>query len=298
MDAAERFCGERVTADELGVIREVVGRFRKLSRTELAHTVCELLGWERRNGRLKARECLDYLGKLERAGLVELPALRPRRPHGSSTSVPHTDRGEERAEIVGEARDLGELRFSVVESKDDRRLWREWMGRYHYRGFRVPFGAQVRFFVWARRPREEREEVVACLQFSSPAWRLGVRDRFIGWSDRRRAKKLERVVQNSRFLILPWVRVRNLASRILAQAARELPPVWRQRYGSEPLLLETLVEHGRFSGTCYRAAGWQHLGASSGRGRQDRHHRRDGLSPKGVYVYPLVRDFRRELVGG
>ena len=96
----------------------------------------------------------------------------------------------------------------------------------------------------------------------------------------------------------PWVRVRNLASRILARAAREVVPIWRQRYGSEPLLLETLVEHGRFSGTCYRAAGWSYLGPSRGRGRQDRHHRREGLSPKGVYVYPLVRDFRRELVGG
>jgi hypothetical protein len=238
---------------------------------------------------------LDYLGRLERAGVVKLPALRPRRPHGSPTSVPHTERGEVREGIVGEARDLGELRFSVVESEDDRRLWREWMGRYHYRGFRVPFGAQVRFFVWASRPREE---VVACLQFSSPAWRLAVRDQFIGWSDRRRGKKLERVVQNSRFLILPWVRVRNLASRILARAARELVPIWRQRYGSEPLLLETLVEHARFSGACYRAAGWSYLGQSRGRGRQDRYHRREGLSPKGVYVYPLVRDFRRELVGG
>jgi hypothetical protein len=295
MEAVGGFCGERVTAAELELIREVVARFGKLSRTELANTVCELLGWERRNGRLKARECLDYLARLERAGVVKLPALRPRRPHGSPTSVPHTERGEEREGIVGEARDLGELRFSVVESEDDRRLWREWMGRYHYRGFRVPFGAQVRFFVWASRPREE---VVACLQFSSPAWRLAVRDQFIGWSDRRRGKKLEGVVQNSRFLILPWVRVRNLASRILARAARELVPIWRQRYGTEPVLLETLVEHGRFSGTCYRAAGWSYLGPSRGRGRQDRHHRREGLSPKGVYVYPLVRDFRRELVGG
>jgi len=295
MDAVGGFCGERVTAAELELIREVVARFGNLSRTELANTVCELLGWERRNGGLKARECLDYLGRLERAGVVKLPALRPRRPHGSPTSVPHTERGEVREGIVGEARDLGELRFSVVESEDDRRLWREWMGRYHYRGFRVPFGAQVRFFVWASRPRQE---VVACLQFSSPAWRLAVRDQFIGWNDRRRGKKLERVVQNSRFLILPWVRVRNLASRILARAAREVVPIWRQRYGSEPLLLETLVEHGRFSGTCYRAAGWSYLGPSRGRGRQDRHHRREGLSPKGVYVYPLVRDFRRELVGG
>src|SRR5439155_385123 len=143
MDAVGGFCGERVTAAELELIREVVARFGNLSRTELANTVCELLGWERRNGGLKARECLDYLGRLERAGVVKLPALRPRRPHGSPTSVPHTERGEVREGIVGEARDLGELRFSVVESEDDRRLWREWMGRYHYRGFRVRLGAAL-----------------------------------------------------------------------------------------------------------------------------------------------------------
>ena len=113
-----------------------------------------------------------------------------------------------------------------------------------------------------------------------------------------RAKNLQRVVQNSRFLILPWVTVRNLASRILSLGARELGSAWRARYHVEPLLVETLVQPERYSGTCYRAAGWQELGASAGRGRQDRHHRRDGLSPKIVFVYPLVRDARRRLLEG
>ncbi|MDP2706935.1 MAG: DUF4338 domain-containing protein [Burkholderiales bacterium] len=293
MEGVVRFCGKQVEESEVALIREVTARFSALSRTELAHTVCELLGWERVNGRLKARECREFLERLEQAGEIKLPALRPRRPRGSATSIPRTAEGEARGAIRGEAGDLGELRFAVVEAEHDRRLWREWMGRYHYRGFRVPYGAHVRFFVWASQPREE---VVACLQFSSPAWRLAVRDRWIGWSDRVRARNLQRVVQNSRFLILPWVSVRNLASRILARAARELGSAWRARYQIEPLLLETLVEPERFSGTCYRAAGWHDLGPSSGRGRQDRYHRRHGLSPKLVFIYPLVRDFRRMLL--
>ncbi len=293
MEGVERFCGRRVEESELGLIREVTGRFRSLSRSELAQTVCELLGWQRLSGRLKGRECREYLERLEQARLIELPAIRPRRPHGSKTSIPITIEGEARQPITGEARDLGELRFAVVQGEQDRRLWREWMGRYHYRGFRVPYGAHVRFFVWASSPRPQ---VVACLQFSSAAWRLSVRDRWIGWSDGVRARNLQRVVQNSRFLILPWVRVRNLASRILAGAARELVGVWRDRYQIEPVLLETLVEPERFSGTCYRAAGWRELGPSRGRGRQDRHHRRHGLSPKTVFVYPLAAEFRRVLV--
>ena len=295
MEGVARFCGRGVGESDLALIRDVTARFSALSRTELAHTVCELLGWERPNGQLKARECREYLQRLERAGLIELPAARPRRPHGSATSIPSTSRGEAREAITGEARDLGELRCTVVEGEQDRRLWREWMGRYHYRGFRVPYGAQLRFFVWASRPQPQ---VVACLQFSSPAWRLAVRDRWIGWSDSVRAKNLQRVVQNSRFLILPWVSVRNLASRILALGTRELGAAWRARYHVEPLLLETLVEPQRYSGTCYRAAGWQELGASTGRGRQDRHHRREGLCPKIVFVYPLGRDVRRWLLEG
>jgi hypothetical protein len=138
-------------------------------------------------------------------------------------------------------------------------------------------------------------QLLGCLQFSSPAWRLGVRDRWIGWDDRQRARALQRIVCNTRFLLLPWVQVHNLASAVLGRAARCLVGDWQASYAVRPLLLETLVDTARFAGTCYRAANWLELGTSSGRGRMDREHQRHAYAPKAVFVYPLARDVRRRL---
>lgn len=133
------------------------------------------------------------------------------------------------------------------------------------------------------------------MQFSSPAWRMAVRDQWIGWDDDRRGQNLQRIVNNSRFLILPAVRVKNLASTVLAQACRVVPSDWEQQYGIRPVLMETLVDTSRFTGTCYRAANWIHAGSTSGRGRMDRGHIRGGEAPKAVFLWPLAKDFRRWL---
>jgi len=136
--------------------------------------------------------------------------------------------------------------------------------------------------------------MLACLQWSSPAWTMAARDRWIGWSTQQRARNLQYVVNNSRFLILPWVRVKGLASSILARAANQLVGDWRQHYGYTPMLLETLVDTARFNGTCYRAANWIDLGKTSGRGRMDRHHRND-IVPKTIFVLPLCRCVQQAL---
>jgi hypothetical protein len=179
------------------------------------------------------------------------------------------------------------LGLEEVRHQDERLLFRELVGRHHYLGHTVPFGAHLRYLVYATRPARA---VVGCVQFSSPAWRLAARDRWIGWDDVTRARHLQRVVNNSRFLILPWVRVKNLASAVLARAARRLPADWRRRYGVAPVLLETLVDPARFSGTCYRAANWICPGPTAGRGRMDRWKARAGAAPKLVWLYPLVPD--------
>ena len=158
---------------------------------------------------------------------------------------------------------------------------------------RVPFGAQLRYLAFVSQPTLA---VVAALQVSSPAWRLAARDRWIGWDEPTRLRHLQRVVNNSRFLVLPWVRVNNLASRLLALLAKRLAADWHARFAIEPLLIETLVDRRRFAGTCYRAANWIELGDSSGRGRMDRAHARHGQAPKRVLVYPLVADAQRRLV--
>ena len=289
-----RFSGRAVGPDELALIREVVESCAGLSRMELAHTVCELLGWTRPRGALKGRECREFLERLDARGVLGLPAKRRGRPLGSRTQVPVTARGAPGGPLTGAVGDVGPIWLEEVRMTEQRLVFRELVGRYHYRGHAVPFGAHLRYLLWAARPARV---VVGCLQFSSPAWRLAVRDRWIGWTEAARRRNLQRVVTNSRFLLLPWVRVRNLASTVLAQAVRRLGGDWPARYAVEPLLVETLVDP-RYPGTCYRAANWIPLGETAGRGRLDRAHRRHGAAPKTVLVYPLVRDAARRLREG
>ena len=170
--------------------------------------------------------------------------------------------------------------------------FKELLDRHHYLGYRIQFGASLRYLV---RSARAPENVLACLLWSSPAWKMAPRDAWIGWSDDERARNLQLIVNNSRFLILPWVRVKGLASMILGACAHQLPRDWEKRYGYRPLLLETLVDAGRFRGTCYRAANWIKLGQTTGRGRMDREHAAHGAAVKDLYVYPLCRRVQQRL---
>jgi hypothetical protein len=185
------------------------------------------------------------------------------------------------------------VKLRLLTDRSERLLWRELVGRYHYLGHKVPFGAHLRYLIEVSRPTPR---TVGCLQVSSPAWKMAPRDRWIGWNDEVRQLNLQRIVNNSRFLLLPWVEVRNLASSVLALLARQVPDEWEKAYAVRPLLLETLVDERRFSGTCYRAANWVRLGVTQGRGRMDRENKRHGESPKIIYVYPLQRQARQLLV--
>lgn len=288
------FKGRTFSAEDLALIRQLVAQSRGLSRQELANTVCELLDWRRPNGGLKTWECKELLGELEARGQLQLPALRVTRPRGSRTSVERTGRGERGAALVGTVRDVAPVGLRLVSSPEERALWRELIARYHYLGHRVAFGAHLRYLIEVAHPAGT---VVGCVQLSSPAWKMAPRDRWIGWSEAVRAAQLQRVVNNSRFLLLPWVEVRNLASHVLGLVAREAPAHWQRAYAVEPVLLETLVDTERFAGTCYRAANWRALGRTQGRGRQDRHHRRHGHACKQVFVHPLRPDAREVLRG-
>lgn len=287
------FVGRPVGRRELELIQAVVREFPGLSREELAATACEWLGWTRANGRIKTRECRAWLERLETAGLVTLPPKRIGRPPGRRTAVPVTPRGDRQPTLTGTVRDLAPITVERVTTAPDRRLFRELIGRYHYLGHAVPFGAHLRYLIYAAQPTQQ---VVGCVQFSSAAWRMAARDRWIGWDDQRRREHLAGVVSNSRLLILPWVQVKNLASTILARTARAVATDWPQAYGVTPLLLETLIDAARFDGASYRAANWIVVGPTSGRGRQDWDHRAARV-PKQVLVYPLARDAVRHLRG-
>ena len=290
-----RFLGRQVSGEDLALIREVVITCGGLSRMELANTVCELLGWTRVLGSPKGRECRAFLEELESKGLLDLPEKRRGRPLGRATRVPMTERGEPPAPLKGEVRQLGAIELELVERLDQREWFRELVGRYHYLGHRVAFGAQLSYLVFGSNPEKM---IVGCLQFSSAGWRMAVRDQWIGWDDATRARNLQQVVNNSRFLILPWVEVKNLASRVLSLGAKKMRADWRRRYGVEPLLIETLVDPARYRGSCYLAANWIELGLTRGRGRMDRFHQRNGAAPKKVLVYPLVTDASRRLREG
>jgi hypothetical protein len=283
--------GRVFDATEIELVRTLTDRFPALSRNELALTVCELIDWKRPSGRPKSRECLDLFERLEDLDICRLPPRRRTRPPGTRTTISGPTRDQRGQEIQGDLKDLAPVTLEPVSSPEKHRVWRELIGRFHYLGFATAFGASMRFLILDR-----DERCLGCLQYSSPAWRMQVRDRWIGWSDLQRRHNLQRVVNQSRFLILPWVRVPNLGSHVLAKSARQLPDLWQSKYGVTPVLIETLVDRNRYTGTCYLAANWVCVGDTSGRGRMDREHRRHGMEIKRLFLIPLARDFRRKLL--
>jgi len=279
--------GRMFPASEIALIREVVATCGGLSRKELANTLSELVGWTRANGSLKEAECLMLLTRLEAAGLLRLPTKQQTRPVGSVTAIRHTAAGEAGVPLSGRVETFAPVWVERVADSGARQRFRELVGRYHALGYRVPFGAHLQYLVWISQPVPT---VVGGLQFSSAAWRIAVRDRWIGWDDGTRARHLPQVVNNSRFLLLPWVHIQNLARATLAGALRRLAADWQAQYGVTPLLVETFVDAAQYRGACYRAANWVEIGQTSGRGRDDRQHRRHGARPKRVFLYLLRRD--------
>jgi hypothetical protein len=185
--------------------------------------------------------------------------------------------------VAGSITEYTPLEFDLISDAAGRALFKQYIQRYHYLGYRVPFGAQLRYFV---RSQRLPERILACLLFTSAAWKLAPRDRWIGWNDQARILNLTRIVCHSRFLIFPWVEVSGLASKILSLASRQLPEDWFSVYQVSPLLLESFVDPERFTGTSYRAANWIPIGTTQGRGRMDRYENRQ-RHVKEIFLYPL-----------
>ena len=284
-----RVCGRTFTEDDLRVVREIVALPSRPNRTAIARETCEHLDWRRPDGRLKEMSCRVALLRLEERGLISLPPPQNRngngRRHHPKELVPVP--GASVTEGVGR---LPGLVLRPVRTHADSKLWNSAVAKYHYLGYRPLAGAQMRYLFTCD------AGLLAVLGFSASAWKVGARDRFIGWSPEQREACLHLVVDNARFLILPGVRSRNLASFVLSACTRRLGGDFAERYGYEPVLLETFVERERFTGACYQAAGWEYLGDTKGRGKLDRHHR-NVLPVKRVFVRPLVPDFREVLCG-
>jgi len=286
----QRFCGRKFTAEEVSLIQEVVETCAGISRAELALTVCELLDWKRSGGGLKARECRDLLERLESQGVLMLPAKKSAGAIQSRKSIAQAGDGQVYSELTGSVEEFAPIDMELVQNREQRQLFKELVSRYHYLGYAMPYGARLQYLCYVSRPGRE---VVGCMQFSSPAWRMKLRDQWIGWDDARRGQYLQHVVNNSRFLVL--AKIHNLASTLLGSVLRRLRRDWQGRYGVDPWLVETFVDRERFHGGCYRAANFIVLGQTSGRGRMDRSHQRHGAEVKTVMVYPLVKDAARRL---
>ncbi len=276
-----------MSAQEIQSIKDMMAQTPELNRTALSRKLCVLWNWVKPNGELKDMTCRVALLRMQADGLITLAPPRtttPRRPaHFEATRA--TDA---QPPVSAPVHELGKITLRQVANKADSRLWNEFVARYHYLGYSAMSGAQMRYQVFAG------EQLVACISFGASAWKLKDRERYIGWQDFERRKNLQFVVNNARFLILPWIRSKGLASKILALCARQLPADWQKRYGYTPVLLETFVETVRHRGTCYKAANWVNVGQTTGRGKKSTSHRQ--LIPvKDIWLYPLRKNFAATL---
>jgi hypothetical protein len=281
-----RYCGRNFSEEELVLIRTLITEDPKRTRADLSRLACQALHWLKPDGGLKQMSCRVAMLRMQEDGLIQLPPPRCPRPQANIRIGAETAPSDP---IDLPVHALPDLQLRLVGTPTDSRLWNQYIHRYHYLGFKTLPGAQLRYWVTAG------DRLVALLGFGAAAWQCAPRDQFIGWTHQQRQKNLHLVVNNARFLILPWIRSDNLASKVLGLASRQLPEDWQHRYGFRPLLLETFVEKDRFTGTCYRAANWHHVGQTTGRGKLGPSGKQS-VPIKDVWLYPLGKIFKYAMV--
>ena len=281
--------GRAISNEDIFYIREMIAAHPGESRRTLSKKLCEAWQWKQANGALRDMVCRSLLLMLDRAGHIELPPVKfvphnplARRARPEPVLIDTTQR-------EGELGQIQPLEFMQVRRSGDEPLFNSLMEQHHYLGYEQPVGEHLKYLVWSQgRP-------VACVAWSSAPRHIGARDRYIGWDQRARRRNIHLIAYNTRFLILPWVRVNHLASHILGRMAARISGDWQSMYGHPIYFLETFVDPERFRGTCYRAANWVVMGATTGRGKQSNSYV-PNRSIKQVLGYPLTQRFR-ELLG-
>jgi len=286
------FSGRAFSLEDIDQIKWMRRTYKHLSEKELAATICEGIGWLTPSGMPKYTQCLRFLRQLAEEGVISLPK--------SQRSVPHDPdsrrrKADERAANLPEPTEnitkVGGLALEVAQAGARMQLLRAYIKKYHMLGDDNTYGDKLYYFI-----TDAANTELGCMRFSASSWALHDRDCWIGWDAAQRKERLFLIVNQSRFLIFPWVRVRNLASRVLSLAARQIASDWLLRYCYEPVLIETFVDREIFTGTSYKAANWELVGETKGRGRNDRRNEY-ALSVKDIYMRPLRRDFRAILKG-
>lgn len=282
-------CGRKISSEELVQICETVKTFSRLSRNELVQTVCEHLNWYTASGQNKCEACLKLLQRLEAENLIQLPEKGKGKRGPKSFKEPIlTDRTLPQKELDGTLSEIGPVCLMIAQTKDEISLVNEYLHRYHYLGYKKPFGCHLRYLIKAQ------GSILGCMLFGGAAKALKPRDQWIGWNAEERLRNLGFVINNGRFLLFPWVKIRFLASYILSKAIRGLIQDWQRCWNYRPALLETFVDPQYFNGTCYQAANFEYLGMTTGMGlvRQGKNYT---TNPKKIFVYPLEDNFRQVL---
>jgi hypothetical protein len=282
-----RYCGRDFSGEELDKIRQIIASDDRPNRAAISRRVCAAFKWYKHDGGLKDMSCRVALLRMERDNLIKLPP--PQKGNSNRTAkVCISSLSDPQPNLCIGAGSLKPLHFELVSKGNSSRLWNELIERYHYLGHKRLPGAQLRYFVYSG-PR-----LLAVLGFGASAWSVAGRDRTIGWTAEQRKRNLHLIVNNARFLILPWIKSRNLASKILSLANKQIRDDWHRRYNYRPVLLETFVEINRFTGACYRAANWKEVGITQGRGKLEKSSH-GKLPKKYVLIYPLIKDFKEQL---
>jgi hypothetical protein len=280
----------QITPAEIELIQQLISANPTWGRTRLSIELCQIWDWCHPDGHLKAISCRDLLRRLASQGVIQLPekirnsGRKPGRQKHIQFILHDT------SEIVGDIREILPIRVEIVQERTfQSREFKSLLAQYHYLGFDMTVGENLKYLAYSRQGK-----LLACLLFGSAAWACAPRDRFIGWNAKSRRDHLIYTTNNTRFLILPWVKVPHLASHILGMITRRIALDWQRKYGHPLYLLESFVDKERFKGTCYKAANWIYAGETTGRSRNDR-YKNLHVPIKEIYLYPLHRHFREVL---
>jgi hypothetical protein len=286
MDIVFTYRGRGVTADDITLITDLIAANPDDSRRALSKKLCRTWKWVQSNGALRDMVCRGLMLELERAGHITLPArrCRPNNPLAKRKRPSNIEIDQSPITLAK----IPPLTIRQVRRSQSEKLFNSLIERYHYLGYCQPVGEHLKHIV------SVEERPVACMAWSSAPRHIGCRDRFIGWSADVRKNNLNLIAYQSRFLILPWVKVRYIASHILGKIAKVISDHWQHLYHHPVYFLETFVDQERFRGTCYKAANWMYLGTTTGRGKDDHTHK-PNRSIKAVWGYPLSKDFRNYL---
>jgi hypothetical protein len=284
----KRYSGRNFSISDLDVIQRILAHNPNANRAELSRIVCKRLNWLNAQGQLKEMSCRVAMLRMQEDKLITLPPPKNKPPALCKKKISHTNRTNPSVKISTSVGKIGELSLSLVIGRKDASIWNEYIDRYHYLGHKTLPGAQLRYFVRAN------HQLIACLGFGAAAWKTAPRDEFIGWTPKQREKNLHLIINNARFLILPWIQSKNLASKILSLVSKRLTSDWQLKYHYKPVLLETFVELPRFTGACYKAANWIHVGTTAGRGRNDRFNEYK-LFKKDILLFSLDKKFKQIL---